>query len=207
MPEPPERTDPRETPPDGWPPEWWRAYVELHELWEAGRLDESRALLAHALPRFGHLPTAKLAQGRQLCLEAAPEDRDTRRRARDLVVEAVGPDEHDPDLVMTALLITFDLGDLRQAADYLGRLGPRARELDQRDAAAAMYIGGCLLVHAGRADEAEEHFRDAVEANPEEPLYARALAESRSGSGPAWSATGRSATRGLPVRLSARPRR
>ena len=167
-------------PPAGWPERWWRIYRELHELWDADRLSESRALLDRALPEFGYLPTAKLAEAYQLTYElgsAGDADAAARGRALDLVFEAVGPDEDDPRLLMEAVILTFDLGDWKATKEYVGLLGQGYRELLESDIAALAYVLGCLLARADRRDAAEEQFRAAIELNPDEPVYRAGLAQ------------------------------
>ena len=143
-------------------------------------MSESRALLDRSLPEFGYLPTARLAEAYQLTCEldsAGDANAAARDRALDLVFEAVGSDEHEPRLLIEAVILTFDLGDWSATKEYIAQLGQGYRDLHESDIAALAYILGCLLARADRRDAAEEQFRAAIELNPDEPVYRAGLAQ------------------------------
>jgi hypothetical protein len=82
--------------------------------------------------------------------------------------------------VANALFLTCDLGDLRETARCLSRLrGPVVKALHPRDAALVLYVGGCLLQHLGRREEALLGFKGAMDADPTEPRFRAAIAELR----------------------------
>lgn len=179
----PAREQPVEPPP-GWPCEWWAIYGRLHDLWDAGQLAEGRRTLESALPAYGNLATAKLALAYQLLLESTG-GLEERKRIRDLVLNAVSPEERDPHVLVSAAALLFDVGALHHAAVYLSAVAPMARQLHPKDAAATLYMAACIQVHVGERQEAEAQLRAAVDASPDDPLYASALEEVRRGVVPA----------------------
>lgn len=163
---------------------WWDVYGQLHGHWAEGRLDEARLVLEQARSDFSDEPTFMLAEAQQLALEQRPDaDEQSVRRAVSLVRDAVPPSESQPPLLVTAILLLFDLGDYASAAAYLQRLRPYLDQLHPKDAAGVAHVVADLLMRAGRPDEAEEQLLVAVENDPAEPMYAASLARKLLGDG------------------------
>ncbi len=164
-------------PPADWPPGGWRIYGSGRSDRRAKGPIPPRLAMKAADPEFRDVPAGKLEEARQLLVDS-DGDIEVRRRVRDLVLDAVAAGGHDPYLVAHALFLTFDLGDLRATACYLSRLqGPAVKALHLRDAALVLYVGGCLLQHLGRREDALAQFKAAADADPTEPRFPAAIAE------------------------------
>ncbi len=155
---------------------WWQIYGELYELWAASRLADSRALLDASLPDFGHQPTAKLAEARQLVLETGYKpDAATRRRVLELIDDAVAEGQDHADALAVAIELVCQLGEWDRTWRYLAQLDPLMHELDPDNFAIVAFTRGYVLARADRREEAEQQFRAAIEANPDEQRYRDAL--------------------------------
>lgn len=161
-----------------WPPGRPSIYGVLEgERPLKGRLAERPAM--QAADPGGDLAVRKLEEARRLLLRSEG-DVGARRRARDLVIDAVDAEERDPYLISHAAFLTFDLGDLKASARYLSRLQrSAAMALQPADVALVCYVLGHILLRHGDREEARDQFRTAIRTNPDEPAFVAALAASR----------------------------
>ena len=161
-----------------WPPPGWGIYGSRSGERAIKRELAPRPASRASHPDFPGTSVDKLEQARQLLLGSEGK-LEGRRRAHDLVLDAVGPDEQDPYLIIHAGFLMFDLGALKQATRYASRLSRTGLAVHPADAALLAYVIGRILQHVGQNAEAGEQFLAAMRLDPNERLYEAALADLR----------------------------
>ena len=146
-------------------------FEEIRRLWAAGRLRESADLLRTIPPSAEQM----LAQAQQRVYEADATGESALTEVRHLVAEAVAAAPTDPAILVAAALIQFDVEDYREAQERLHELHDLAPALEPHEDAAVVYLVGMIAWWLGRIQKVESALRRAVDLDPSEATYRRAL--------------------------------
>jgi predicted Zn-dependent protease len=151
--------------------EFW--YQELIPLWERLELVAASELLSTGEMRFGDIPEMAIARGRHTAQALLTESNEQKSEAaREGLRAQLRAGDLSPTWLTRAIVLAYDLGDHRLAAQLLGRLPDNAAQvLTTKQQAALTHVMGSVAEQVGAALDVEEQLRAAVALDPVTPDY------------------------------------
>lgn len=163
---------------------WREALRKVYRLWGEGDTAEAEEALNELARRFPHVPMIPLARAQAILVRAGGfafvADAEI-ARGRQLVQDAIAPNEADVDTLVMAAVLACDFEDFDTAARFLRHLRPLEGEgmghVSDGDVAPYFNVLGRVALHRGDHALAEEFARAAYEQDRTHGLYVATLAQ------------------------------